>query len=143
MITRQNKVRALKEVSFCYQRFASLSTIVLTYTKLPSSHAPGVLSQQPAQRHQPYLDGVHIPSGHLFPGRSNASHLCLPLYSYRNKFTNLFQGWRVDLPIKYAKFRGQQGKYPIKLFYTVSVLNSGIFDLFPLAADSLASPLVW
>lgn len=29
-----------------------------------------------------------------------------------------FQGWRVDLPIKYAKFRGQQGKYPIKLFYT-------------------------
>jgi protein transport protein SEC61 subunit alpha len=29
-----------------------------------------------------------------------------------------FQGWRVDLPIKYAKYRGQQGKYPIKLFYT-------------------------
>jgi len=29
-----------------------------------------------------------------------------------------FQGWRVDLPIKYAKYRGQAGKYPIKLFYT-------------------------
>lgn len=29
-----------------------------------------------------------------------------------------FQGWRVDIPVKYAKFRGQQGKYPIKLFYT-------------------------
>lgn len=29
-----------------------------------------------------------------------------------------FQGWRVDLPIKYAKHRGQEGKYPIKLFYT-------------------------
>ena len=29
-----------------------------------------------------------------------------------------FQGWKVDLPIKYAKYRGQQGKYPIKLFYT-------------------------
>jgi protein transport protein SEC61 subunit alpha len=29
-----------------------------------------------------------------------------------------FQGWRVDLPLKYAKYRGQQGKYPIKLFYT-------------------------
>jgi protein transport protein SEC61 subunit alpha len=29
-----------------------------------------------------------------------------------------FQGWKVDLPIKYAKHRGQQGKYPIKLFYT-------------------------
>ena len=29
-----------------------------------------------------------------------------------------FQGWRVDIPIKYANHRGQQGKYPIKLFYT-------------------------
>jgi protein transport protein SEC61 subunit alpha len=29
-----------------------------------------------------------------------------------------FQGWRVDLPVKYAKYRGQQGKFPIKLFYT-------------------------
>lgn len=29
-----------------------------------------------------------------------------------------FQGWRVDLPVKYAKMRGQSGKYPIKLFYT-------------------------
>jgi protein transport protein SEC61 subunit alpha len=29
-----------------------------------------------------------------------------------------FQGWRVDLPLKYHKQRGQQGTYPIKLFYT-------------------------
>jgi protein transport protein SEC61 subunit alpha len=29
-----------------------------------------------------------------------------------------FQGWRVDLPVKYQKYRGQQGTYPIKLFYT-------------------------
>ena len=29
-----------------------------------------------------------------------------------------FQGWRVDIPVKYAKYRGQEGKYPIKLFYT-------------------------
>ena len=29
-----------------------------------------------------------------------------------------FQGWRVDLPVKYQKYRGQQGNYPIKLFYT-------------------------
>lgn len=29
-----------------------------------------------------------------------------------------FQGFRVDLPIKYQKYRGQQGSYPIKLFYT-------------------------
>ena len=29
-----------------------------------------------------------------------------------------FQGWRVDLQVKYQKFRGQQASYPIKLFYT-------------------------
>jgi len=29
-----------------------------------------------------------------------------------------FQGWRVDLPVQHAKSRGQQGKFPIKLFYT-------------------------
>lgn len=29
-----------------------------------------------------------------------------------------FQGWKVDIPIRYAKMRGQQTKFPIKLFYT-------------------------
>lgn len=29
-----------------------------------------------------------------------------------------FQGFRVELPVKNAKYRGQQGIYPIKLFYT-------------------------
>lgn len=29
-----------------------------------------------------------------------------------------FQGWRVILPVKYQKYRGQEGSYPIKLFYT-------------------------
>jgi len=29
-----------------------------------------------------------------------------------------FQGWRVDLPVKYTKHRGRTGTYPIKLFYT-------------------------
>lgn len=29
-----------------------------------------------------------------------------------------FQGFRVELPVKNAKYRGQQGLYPIKLFYT-------------------------
>jgi len=29
-----------------------------------------------------------------------------------------FQGFRVDLPVKYTKMRGQMGSYPIKLFYT-------------------------
>merc|ERR1711998_694425 len=29
-----------------------------------------------------------------------------------------FQGFRVDLPVRSAKARGQQGSYPMKLFYT-------------------------
>lgn len=29
-----------------------------------------------------------------------------------------FQGFRVDLPVKYQRYRGQQGTFPIKLFYT-------------------------
>ena len=29
-----------------------------------------------------------------------------------------FQGFRVDLPVRSKRARGQQGSYPIKLFYT-------------------------
>jgi protein transport protein SEC61 subunit alpha len=32
-----------------------------------------------------------------------------------------FQGFRVDLPVKSQKQRGQQGTYPIKLFYTSNI----------------------
>lgn len=32
-----------------------------------------------------------------------------------------FQGFRVDLPVKYQRIRGQQGSYPIKLFYTSNI----------------------
>jgi protein transport protein SEC61 subunit alpha len=32
-----------------------------------------------------------------------------------------FQGFRVDLPVKNSKYRGQQGSYPIKLFYTSNI----------------------
>lgn len=32
-----------------------------------------------------------------------------------------FQGFRVDLPVKWHKIRGQQGNYPIKLFYTSNI----------------------
>ena len=31
------------------------------------------------------------------------------------------QGFRVDLPIKHARYRGQQSTYPIKLFYTSNI----------------------
>lgn len=32
-----------------------------------------------------------------------------------------FQGFRVDLPVMYTKFRGQKTFYPIKLFYTSNI----------------------
>jgi len=32
-----------------------------------------------------------------------------------------FQGFRVDLPVKHEKQRGQSGTYPIKLFYTSNI----------------------
>jgi protein transport protein SEC61 subunit alpha len=32
-----------------------------------------------------------------------------------------FQGFRVDLPVKSTRYRGQQGTYPIKLFYTSNI----------------------
>merc|ERR1711865_1129618 len=32
-----------------------------------------------------------------------------------------FQGFRVDLSVKYQKIRGQQGNYSIKLFYTSNI----------------------
>jgi len=32
-----------------------------------------------------------------------------------------FQGFRVDLPVKYQKQRGAPGSYPIKLFYTSNI----------------------
>lgn len=32
-----------------------------------------------------------------------------------------FQGFRVDLPIKSARYRGQYNTYPIKLFYTSNI----------------------
>merc|ERR1719199_2172934 len=32
-----------------------------------------------------------------------------------------FQGFKVDLPVKYQRLRGQQGVFPIKLFYTSNI----------------------
>jgi protein transport protein SEC61 subunit alpha len=78
------------------------------------------------------FEGALIALIHLMITRSNKVRALKEAF-YRSNLPNLtnlistvliflvviyFQGWRVDLPIKYAKFRGQQGKYPIKLFYT-------------------------
>merc|ERR1712032_653297 len=37
-----------------------------------------------------------------------------------------FQGFRVDLAVKYQKIRGQMGTYPIKLFYTPIILQTAL-----------------
>ena len=41
-----------------------------------------------------------------------------PIFQF---FFLLFQGFRVDLPIKSARYRGQYSSYPIKLFYTSNI----------------------
>ena len=43
---------------------------------------------------------------------------CLPS---SNELGLCCQGFRVDLPIKSARYRGQQSSYPIKLFYTSNI----------------------
>merc|ERR1712169_83048 len=40
-----------------------------------------------------------------------------------------FQGFRVDLPVKYQRQRGQQGKYPIKLFCKLHLFQTFTFCL--------------
>ncbi|OQR98445.1 protein transporter Sec61 subunit alpha [Achlya hypogyna] len=44
-----------------------------------------------------------------------------------------FQGFRIDLPVKYQRYRGQQGSYPIKLLYTSNmpiILQSALVSNF-------------
>ena len=51
--------------------------------------------------------------------------MCLVFYilSVLQQLTTFFcfQGFRVDLPIKSARYRGQYSSYPIKLFYTSNI----------------------
>ena len=78
------------------------------------------------------FEGALIAFFHLMITRSNKMKALHEAF-YRTNLPNLsnllatvliflivifFQGWRVDIPIKFANSRGQGGKYPIKLFYT-------------------------
>jgi protein transport protein SEC61 subunit alpha len=78
------------------------------------------------------FEGALIAFVHLMLTRSNKVRALKEAF-YRQNLPNLmnllatvlvfliviyFQGWKVDLSVKYAKYRGQTGKYPIKLFYT-------------------------
>ena len=82
-------------------------------TQRQDSRAPrGVLSPKSAQPHEPYGHLHHLRRGHLFPGADRAEHA---------SGHNTSQGFRVDLPIKSARYRGQYSSYPIKLFYTSNI----------------------
>jgi len=78
------------------------------------------------------FEGALVAFFHLVLTRSN-KWTALKEAFYRQNLPNLtnimatiliflvviyFQGFRVDLPVKYRSQRGMQGSYPIKLFYT-------------------------
>ncbi|CAI4224544.1 unnamed protein product [Auanema sp. JU1783] len=81
------------------------------------------------------FEGAVIALFHLLATRSDKIRALREAF-YRQNLPNLmnlmatvlvfavviyFQGFRVDLPIKSAKFRGQYSSYPIKLFYTSNI----------------------
>jgi protein transport protein SEC61 subunit alpha len=81
------------------------------------------------------FEGAILAFFHLIVTRSNKI-AALKEALYRQNLPNLtnllatvlifllviyFQGWRVNLQVKYQKYRGQEGAYPIKLFYTTNM----------------------
>jgi len=91
----------------------------------------------------PEFEGAIVALFHLLITRSNKFSALYEAF-YRSHLPNLWQmcatfiifiiviylqGFRVDLPVKHAKHRGQQGTYPIKLFYTsnMPIIFKGFF----------------
>jgi protein transport protein SEC61 subunit alpha len=81
------------------------------------------------------FEGAVVATFHFLASRSDKT-MALREAFYRSSAPNLtnlfatmlvffiviyFQGFRVDLPVKYQKIRGQQGNYSIKLFYTSNI----------------------
>merc|ERR1712159_18427 len=81
------------------------------------------------------FEGALIALFHLLISKTDKVHALKEAF-YRQSAPNLtnliativvflvviyFQGFRVDLPVRYHKIRGQQGTYPIKLFYTSNI----------------------
>uniref|UniRef100_A0A6U2X7N0 Translocon Sec61/SecY plug domain-containing protein n=1 Tax=Entomoneis paludosa TaxID=265537 RepID=A0A6U2X7N0_9STRA len=94
------------------------------------------------------FEGAIIALFHLLITRNNKVQALTEAF-YRQNLPNLtnllatilifvvviyFQGWRVNLPVKYQKYRGQEGNYPIKLFYTsnmpIILLSSLVSNLY-------------
>lgn len=81
------------------------------------------------------FEGAVIAFFHLLATRTDKTRALREAF-YRQNLPNLmnlmatvlifavviyFQGFRVDLPIKSARYRGQYSSYPIKLFYTSNI----------------------
>lgn len=59
------------------------------------------------------------------------------------------QGFRVEIPVKSNRFRGQRGAYPVKLFYTSnmpimleSALSSNVFMISQMLASRFPTNLL-
>eukprot|EP00640_Fibrocapsa_japonica_P001852 CAMPEP_0113952296 /NCGR_PEP_ID=MMETSP1339-20121228/90327_1 /TAXON_ID=94617 /ORGANISM="Fibrocapsa japonica" /LENGTH=446 /DNA_ID=CAMNT_0000960873 /DNA_START=300 /DNA_END=1640 /DNA_ORIENTATION=+ /assembly_acc=CAM_ASM_000762 len=103
LITRSDKVRALKE-AFYRQNLPNLTNLMATVLVFVI-----VI----------YFQGWRVDLPVKYQNRQNLPNLTNLMATVLIFVVVIyFQGWRVDLPVKYQKYRGQQGTYPIKLFYT-------------------------
>lgn len=102
------------------------------------------------------FEGAIIALFHLLATRSDKVRALREAF-YRQNLPNLmnlfatvlvfaiviyFQGFRVDLPIKSARYRGQYNTYPIKLFYTSNIpiiLQSALVSNLYVISQMLAS----
>ncbi|KRY16618.1 Protein transport protein Sec61 subunit alpha isoform 2, partial [Trichinella patagoniensis] len=102
------------------------------------------------------FEGAVIALFHLLATRSDKTRALREAF-YRQNLPNLmnlmatlfifavviyFQGFRVDLPIKSARYRGQYSSYPIKLFYTSNIpiiLQSALVSNLYMISQMLAS----
>lgn len=102
------------------------------------------------------FEGAVISLFHLLATRGDKSRALREAF-YRQNLPNImnllatilvfgvviyFQGFRVDLPIKSAKFRGDYRSYPIKLFYTSNIpiiLQSALVSNMYIISQMLAS----
>lgn len=101
LATRSDKVRALRE-GFYRQNLPNLLNLMATVFVFAV-----VIYFQVSRRRQPHAV------------RSPTRCCCRKGIPTRSSLPP--QGFRVDLPIKSARYRGQYNTYPIKLFYTSNI----------------------
>lgn len=87
-------------------------------------------------------------------GMSSTCLICsqphFPASPFRPPQVIYFQGFRVDLPVRNKRARGQQGSYPIKLFYTSnmpiilqSALVSNLYFISQVLQHGAGTGLAW